>query len=522
MTKNILLAATALTALAFAGAATATEITAAKVSNIALTTGVTPISYRLATETVAGTANANIKTSAVAGDNTVTSGLGGLLRFDPGAVGTNYTATYTLTGATFSTAITNAQVAVTNIGLLCTVSTPNIVSGGGAGQNFVTVVFNVASNCTVGGAPTAPNGVTFDIPFTMDSATTATVSASIGYTVASTSSAYGGANGTVTLVSRAPAYTTGVSANTLAGTTLPTQVALGTTPPAYVALVANGATNDNIIGSIKATTAAAGAAVTANATGVYASLATPATAIPALTYTASLVGNYAVVKPNGATSDANALVGTVATPNFASATPFTSATLASSSGDLAIFATIAGGNTTSVTSPVTSVASVTYVSATPTLTGAPQPITNANLETVGQQGTNFVAPWMPLANANNAATLRLSNGGTIATGPISIVLSAPNSTVAATTNTCTIGQAQLSADSSTLVNGGIPANGAIFILGTTLATCFGTTAQNGDVRVIVQGLKNELTAKVRVRNTVSGATYESSLGRLGDIGGVAF
>lgn len=48
------------------------------------------------------------------------------------------------------------------------------------------------------------------------------------------------------------------------------------------------------------------------------------------------------------------------------------------------------------------------------------------------EGTNFAAPWFTLNNANNTAFLRLANNGTVATGPVFVSLKANNGTAAPT------------------------------------------------------------------------------------------
>lgn len=117
------------------------------------------------------------------------------------------------------------------------------------------------------------------------------------------------------------------------------------------------------------------------------------------------------------------------------------------------------------------------------------------------EGTNFTAPWFVLNNPNNSGTLRLGNNGTAATGPVFVTLKAHNGTAAPTNVRVKV------ADS-------IAANGVLEVTGGTLANLMGTTAQNGDLQVTIQGDGNVISGKVRIRN-VSGATFEQSLGNIG-------
>lgn len=118
------------------------------------------------------------------------------------------------------------------------------------------------------------------------------------------------------------------------------------------------------------------------------------------------------------------------------------------------------------------------------------------------EGTNFAAPWFTLNNPNNTAFLRLANNGTVATGPVFVTLKANNGTAAPTT-----ARVQVAAS--------IAPNGILQITGPELATLLGTDAQNGDLQVTVQGDGKVISGKVRVRN-VTGALSEQSLGNLVD------
>lgn len=141
---------------------------------------------------------------------------------------------------------------------------------------------------------------------------------------------------------------------------------------------------------------------------------------------------------------------------------------------------------------------------TPTLNPgyvAVSPSSTTAAGSVSLDGTNFTAPWFTLNNANNTAFLRLANNGSTATGPVFVELKAHNGTAAPTTARVKV------ADS-------IASNGVFQITGPELATLFGSNAQNGDLQVTIQGDGNVISGKVRVRNA-TGALSEQSLGNLG-------
>jgi hypothetical protein len=132
----------------------------------------------------------------------------------------------------------------------------------------------------------------------------------------------------------------------------------------------------------------------------------------------------------------------------------------------------------------------------------PAAVSNFSLETVGLQGTNFVAPWVQSSNtAGYNSVLRISNSGS-ATGPVTLSLTSPAGTASATT--CS------SAQLAKLAN--VPANGELSINSADLTTCFGPFAR-GDVRVTVQAQSTNLSAKLRIVNPGNVVT-EQSLGAI--------
>jgi len=501
MTKFTLLAAASVAALAFAGAASATDITSAKVSNIGLTTTGTKTVYTIASETDGAAANRATTTTAT--HNTIASVISAATPatvFAPNASGTNYAATLTLTGATFQSPVTAA--AITGAGAGCTITPATVVSGGGVGQNTVTVVFNVPTSCSATvPANLAPNGVTFDTPFVVD-AGASSVSASVGYTLATTGAAFGGAAGTAQLVQKSAGYAVSVSAAPqTASSVLPTSLALGT--PAYVSLVANSSSADNIVGSVSANVATPNASTTG---AIYANAA--AAALPAITYTLKVDGDFAVIKPGAAATDTAALAGTAGAPALTVNAGNTSAVSAAAqaAGAATIFVSIPAGNTTAVPSTKTFSATVTPALATNTLVTTPLAVTH-DLETIGLQGTNFIAPWVGGSQAATKSVIRLSNSSGVASGPVSIRLN--NGLARAAGVTTGPGSPVASVTCSTSFT--IPATGDLQIGQGELNACFGDFLR-GDLQITVQSAATSLTAKMRQVQT-DGTQFETTLGR---------
>jgi hypothetical protein len=516
LSKKILLAGIAAGALAMAGSAGAATISSAKVSNkaLAVANGATTTFYTLANESVAGTANANLKTSANAGDNTVAAGLTAANPyFAPGATGTTYSVTYTLTGATFTTALGATSVAVTGAGATCATSigTPTIVSGGGAGQSSVTFNFTVPASCSVTAAQnsTSPTGVTVDAPFTV--ATTATsVSANFAYQVINGASAgaFDGAGATAQLVARANLYSVVASSSPASTATItPTQFAL----PSYKALVANGNGYDNIIGSYYAGLATAPASSFGST--VFPDMGGVSTA-PALTYNAAITatsGNYSILTPvvwsggSAAQNDTDAAPAAAAPAlalNTAKTVAATATPAAALTAPASVQVTVANGNTTSFTGPVASTIAVTPILAANTLVATPS-AASATLETVTLQGTNLYVAWMNdgvTAGSGTQSIIRIGNIGSSTPVTATVNLLNATGTVTAPTNSCNV--FTLPAQSS---------GGELTISSSQLQACFGNFGR-ADATVTLPTSSANITAKERLINLSSGLFIENSLG----------
>ena len=467
--KKILMAAVAVSALT-AGAASAASITVATLNgadvyNVASTPAATP--YKLANETkipVAGLATSagTIKASVVSGR------LG---------VGT-YTVTYDLSGpAGFTAALTNGSIAGDHnlTGTGCVV-TPALVSGGLLGGKTVTYSVSVSGTCAASGTlNSAPQNFTLSSPITVTGFGDVSATASFaqgGVTIDN------GAAAARTLLTNAAGFTATASADTVA-----TQFALAGTP-AYTALQTGGS-YDAVIGKY---TIAGSASVFVDAAGLAAASAQN------LTADISLAGDFTYLTGFGT-------VGTIA---WARATPYTAITAAGTSPvtDQAITLAVTGSASASQTSKAFSL-TVTPKTTTPLVYTVPSAFTTA-MQSIGLQGTNYLAPWVGGSQSSAATSIRLSNSG-VATGAVTVQLLAPVYDAGTTAGATTCTSSTLSKLSS------IATNSELVIANADLTTCFGNF-KRGDVVVTIQADPTALTAKARNVNAGTGVVSEISLG----------
>lgn len=116
--------------------------------------------------------------------------------------------------------------------------------------------------------------------------------------------------------------------------------------------------------------------------------------------------------------------------------------------------------------------------------------------TVGLDGTNFYAPWFGLGGTAANSTLRIGNNGGSATGNIVIQLKARNGSTATATS---------------VTFPGVAANGFRSITGAELRQAFGTDAANADLLISIQSAAfGVVSAKVRTTQP-SGQIFENSL-----------
>lgn len=524
MTKTALFTAVSLATLALAGAANAQVVTSTEVSNITtkvnLAGAVTPLT--VASESVNGTANR--RTTVTGGHNEVrftTSG-DGTVQLEPS---TAYRITYALSGTATPTFLAQVQntaltyTAATNID--CVASTAVAAGTGAGGSNSVS--FIVTTKAVAGGVATAGNGICetitefpaafqIDLPFGVGAlgAVSATISGALDPSNTNPGAATNrfSATGVTTLLAQSAAgyrifvdaTVDGVTNDTptnLDNADLRTSLALGTSGAPFRTFLASG---DTIIGAGGFTTATAPANA-ANAT-VYANYA--ADPLTAPSYTLSAGGDFTTLKPqiDGDDAAGGEIDFTVATNNL-TATSGTS-TVPLTGGARNIKLRVDGSPTASIAStpqPYTLTVTPIAPAANSTLVTPPAALVSQGLETVGLEGTNFIAPWFSGSQAQSQSQVRLSStGAAVSNVRITIVNGVFNFNGSPTNFNDTM-CAQTFA---------IPADGDLVITTATVTSCFGNFLR-GDLQITVQAAPGALTAKMR--NTSSNGTFETTLGR---------
>lgn len=487
MTKKILLAAAAVGAMAFAGAASAGTLSNSTIGTVSLNDSGTGAlkTYTVASEVtdpVAGTPNAS-------GVVTLRNKLTNPATVNAGAT-VNYVVKFTLAGnAKFAgtPTLTVYDNAGTPAVITAGVSTQNISPAGGGSVEYL-VTFNPATSTTIGAFELG--GVTLAVSAEGDINVSSVVEQAAGGSFVTIDTMAATKIVQYKAALAAPAV---VTQNVLAG--LPDFKAFkqATTNPASLSNPLSGST------TLSRTATASGFSIALNSGTFHRDLLGAAgstiaaagdiidTAIVTVTGTnldklSPKVGGVAATAGATATSASFGLATGTLSANFALEEAATAA-------DRVV---LQAGNYTGAYLP-------TYKS------GFTSPTTAASLGAllnVTLDGTNFMAPWFTLNNANNTAFLRLANNGSTPTGPVFVELKAHNGTTAPTTARVKV------ADS-------IAPNGVFQITGPELAALFGGNAQNGDLQVTIQGDGNVISGKVRVRNA-TGALSEQSLGNLGN------
>lgn len=483
MTKKLLLAAGAVAALAFAGAANAGTLSNSSIGSVSLNggTGGALTTYTVASEVTDPVAGTPSVSSAVTLRNKLTNAA----TVNAGAT-VNYVVKFTLAGsAKFAgtPTLTVYDNGATPVAITAGVSTQNISPAGGSSVEYL-VTFNPAASTTIGAFQLG--GVNLEVSAEGDVNVSSTVEQAAGGSFVTIDTM---AATKIVQYKAALAAPTSATQNVLAG--LPDFKAFkqATSNPATLS-------NQTAAGSgLWRTATATGFSVALNSGTFYQNLT--GTAITA----ASDIVSSAVVNVTGTNLDK-------LSPTVGGASPAAGATATAAS--FALTGAPALGGSFSLTEPTAAADRVVLQAGSYTGTYLPtyangftsptSALSLGSLLNVSLDGTNFIAPWFTLNNPNNAATLRLANNGTAATGPVIIALKANNGTAAATNSSVTVAQS-------------IAAGATLEITGPQLATLLGTNAQNGDLQVTVQGDGAVISGKVRVRN-VSGATFEASLGNL--------
>lgn len=491
MTKNILLAAAAVSAMAFAGAASAHTVTfrapaTASATDIdSVDVGGVNGTYKLALEAaaVAPTSAVFALTDTLTGGSSLPSG--------------NVLLTLTLTGGTWGTGGVTAA-AITADGAACPTFTATPSSGGAAGTATVTFLI---SNSTAGCSsffmdlPVAPGAGAVSLTSTLKTeagtpidgldAVKALVSRPSAFNAVfdatvSASGTTGGALGdTFATLTTTPVYTTfktGLSAHTSAPETA-TVGQLGT-----VALLVD-------------TTAFKDMAKTPVALGDVSA--------PILTTT----GNFSAFDGAGGAVTLGGIAPTTLTGTQAvhSGAPVLAALVeagAAGATPASPEAFVVTRETASVAIPTSTYStSLAYTLATPTY-NAEGPFA-ANLETIGRDGTNVVIPWL---NSNSIQAvngtsniIRLGNTGTAPTGPVYATVL--NSTLTAGVQT-----------TAQPLNGGvgIPVKGELVINTAALTTALGEFGR-GDILISVEAPASTVTAR-RYATLANGSVTEVASG----------
>lgn len=457
MTKTFLLAASALTALAFAGAANAGTITSAALSDITVVSGSTVTPLPVASE---ATLDATVF-SADNADSFVVTTLASPVSTTAGS-SVSFVVTYTLTGpGTFGTvAVADLTAVATGAGI---VGAPSGVATLSADKKTATFIVTYA----VTGNDAAITGFRFNA---------VDIAASAKQDISIASETKLNAAGVQTSIDTVAA-TKIVTFKSVLGTFDNDAVTVTAALPSFTSFQGGDSESDSLGYSI--------------VPGILGSLAGG----DALEIGDVFAGATAVVKGPQVEALAVTLAGDNADEDTVTAT----------SGDYVL--TAAELNTATLKlnqNPVTPVeieAGSYTVAVTPEFEEgfAGNAAATLTVLTVALDGTNFVAPWFALANPTASSTLRLANNSSSDTGPVIIALKANNG-AAAPTGTFTLAD-------------GIPAGGFVSITGAQLKAAFGTSATNGDLQVTIQSDVTNVSAKVRTTQA-SGQIFENSLGTL--------
>lgn len=558
MTKNILLAATALSAVVLAGAAQAQVITNVQVSGqnraqnavaafvdpangtspftagvvtAASTTvgaGLNNTKYLYASETQSTTLNRTTTVGTTVSGRYLTTGVAGANVL--GLLGNNsYQITITLTGAKFTNSVPASAFAfLQGDGTTAStaISAATIVSGGSAGDTSVTVQFAVANAVTGRTLALSVGGFDATVPFTLDTvggtvgiAATTALAVGTGYTAPATLTEVIGTTlqrNRAAVVEAVAGYefvaggVTAAAAN--ANAFAPTfadfadQLLLGATAPAFRTF--NGA-NDGIgivnfrQAALPGTAGLAHVGVTGNT-------------IPAVTYDVrvdALTGTFGTVANTLRPGPTAGAVGT-----YTVATGGASASLAAVAGGTATTVNIGTGIAGTPTASL-AIADQRYnITVQPKTASAGLVTLPADRAFTGQQlvlqGTSFLAPWMNSTVTGYNTVLRVANSATRNIGPVELTLTTPDVVTGTSATTCT------STAQPILAN--IPLGDDLVINSALLTACFGEF-RRGDVtvRILDTVPTGSLNAKLRVVSP-GGVISEQSLNNSSGLNNAAF
>lgn len=492
MTKNILLAATAVGAMAFAGAASAHELTFRAVGAVGQITSADTYNGPAAGPDTTTTDTAKYGRSLVGlylvAQEALTSTLasGSLALTNPITQGSlpsgNNLYTLNLTNATFGTAISNAALTGAN----CT----SVISSGG-GANDSSVTFLVSSS----GGGNCAGFTAVDVP--VRPTAPGTVSVTSNYTTEAGLPIDGGPS-TLAAIFAIDAFQPTVNGNLVAaGAELDTFAALAPLNAAGMPYTTLG--GDNVLGKLaiyvdtRAETTLVPTGANASVADVTAASATVVGDFSAFDGAATAADNPGLTFPGvGGTTVRAAIAGNVAT--------FTGLQGTTTAGIVQPLSQKPAGSTFTVIPDGGMINASDYnvgIAFTLATGYATQPNGGGAFERIDREGTNFIAPWTGGSQAGSQSVIRLSNTGA-ATGNVTVVL----------TNGIAAGGVALADTSCNL--GAVPAAGDLVIGQPQLAACFPAFLR-GDLLITVEGQATSLTAKMR--NTSATGTFETTLGR---------
>lgn len=468
MSKKLLLAAAALSAMAFAGAASAHELTfrdegGGVVGNIDATdTGGANAPYNLAEEArvVSGDSAVFLLSDTLSGGSSLPSG--------------NVLLTVALTGGTFDSGVTGGNIAADPVA--CPTFTATISSGGAAGSAAVTyIISNSSAGCSA---------FDLDLPIIPTGASDVTVTTTL-QTEAGTP--IDGRTDSLQVIDRVNAFQVEIDGAIGSGALGDTYATL-TETPVYTEFFVGAGGHDGVTET--ATLAQLGTITINVDTTAYSDLQLNLVDPADLTEAdVTVTGSYAAF--DDADVDLDGVAADDVTGNVA--------TFEDREGDLinnvAPFTVVANGDPIAA-SNYTAQVSYTLDNTIYTQEG---PFTGA-LERIGRDGTNVVFPWLNdntvSASSGTTNRIRMGNVGSEDTGPVYAEV------LNSSTGVATAAPVQIATT--------IPAGGELRLSTAQLTTALGAFGR-GDVRISVEAPATDITAR-RYLQTANGGITELSNG----------
>lgn len=458
MTKNILLAATAASVMAFAGAASAHTLSfrtigaGGSIDTFETGDGTGLLPYALAAEAIpaAPTFAVFAMSDALSGGN-LPSG--------------NVLLTVSLSGGTFGAAVGAGAITA---GPGCSTFTSTLSSGGASGGTTATFILSNS-------APDCP-AFNLDIPVTPNTGSAVTMTTTLA--VDGSGTPIDGLTASRQIISRPGAFSVAIDGAIGAGALADTFATLAVLP-VYTTFSTTGGHSGGAPES--ATVGQLGTIRINVAAGVHRDLADNlATAADVTDADVTVTGNFNAF--NGA--------GGAVTLGGVAADTVTGTTATALNRQVALTAAaqafIVTRETGGVIPSSTYSASVAYT-LNPTFYNQEGPATGA-LETIQRDGTNVVFPWMNSTSiqaiTGTTNLIRLGNTNSVASGPV----------FAQVLNAASSDTGYVAAAAPVQIAASIPANGEVVINTATLTTALGNWGR-GDVQISIEAASNTITAR---------------------------